>query len=479
MAASRASSLSDKEHHHEPKTTVTPPTQVHLGRLEEGEEEGEVDGVFGLQKVEGRVDFRAVGWVSTSVLMTKATVGLGVLSLPSSFETLGLVPGILILLFIATITCYTQYIITGPWKQNHPTCYSTLEAGRILWGPVGGEIAGVGYWLFMLFVAGAGIVGLSTALNAISLHATCTAWFVLVAAVVTFPFASLRTLGSIKFVGWIGLASVVVSILLVTIAVGAGGRPSPAPQTGPWEKGIVYFGSPTFADAMSAISNIMLSFAGACIFLPIVSEMRDIRQAPKAVFASQAFVTAFYLSISVVVYMYAGQYVASPALGTAGVLIKRVAYGLAIPALLAAATMFTHLSAKWIFVRALRNSRHLTQSTKTHWTVWLSCVFGCLALAYIVASGIPVFGGLVSLIGALFGSFLSVSLPAYMWLFDNRQRSEKGAKYWAMWVINVLIFLVGLFITVGGTYGSVVAIRAEVKANGGSAWSCADNSGSS
>lgn len=96
--------------------------------------------------------------------------------------------------------------------------------------------------------------------------------------------------------------------------------------------------------------------------------MRNPRDFTKAVAACQTFVTVFYLLVGILVYMYAGQvrrrlpfsppflfsdfspfstqYVASPALGTAGVLIKRVAYGLALPGLLAAAVIYTHLPAK-------------------------------------------------------------------------------------------------------------------------------------
>lgn len=70
--------------------------------------------------------------------------------------------------------------------------------------------------------------------------------------------------------------------------------------------------------------------------------MRDPRDFSKAVLACQGFVTAFYLAIGIVVYWFAGQYVASPALGTAGVLIKRIAYGLAIPGLLAAAVIVSN-----------------------------------------------------------------------------------------------------------------------------------------
>ncbi|GAA5852864.1 hypothetical protein JCM8547_004713 [Rhodosporidiobolus lusitaniae] len=486
MESSRASSVSSKatkvtdERKKADGTTVS---QEPLGALEEnrlGEVEAEqIDGVFGAGG-EGKVDYRSVSWLSTSVLMTKAQIGLGVLSIPSVFHTLGLVPGLLILLFVAGLTTYTDWYISGPWKRKHPQCYSVSDAGYIMWGPIGREICGAGYWLFLVFVVGAALVGLSTALNAISLHATCTAVFVVVAAVATYPFASLRTLGSVRWIGWVGLASMVVSIMLVTIAVGAGGRPSPAPQEGPWDKGIVYFGNPSFADAMNAIANLLLSYAGTSTYLPMVSEMKNPRESTKAVLLSQAFITAFYLVVGIVVYMYAGQYVASPALGTAGVLIKRVAYGLALPGLLAAAVIYCHLPAKWIFVRSLRGSRHLTEPTWQHWAAWLGCTFGCLAFAYIIASAVPVFSGLVGLIGAFFGTLLALQIVSCMWFFDNwhRRHERNTLGFKLMVAFNVMVILVGSFIMVAGTYGAVVSIIDEYNAGTSGAWSCADNSGS-
>ncbi|GAA5824563.1 hypothetical protein JCM11251_000477 [Rhodosporidiobolus azoricus] len=481
--SSRASSLSSKDRATPGKKDEIVVSQAPLGALEEnraGEEE--VDDVFGAQG-DGKVDYRNVGWLSTSVLMTKAQIGLGVLSIPSVFHTLGLVPGILILLLVAGLTTYTDWYLSGPFKRKHPQCYSVSDAGYLMGGVVGRELMGAAYWLFMIFVVGAAILGLSTALNAISLHATCTAVFVVVSAIATYPFASMRTLGSIKFIGWAGLISMVVSILLVTIAVGAGGRPSPAPQEGPWDKDIVYFGKPSFADAMNAISNLVLSYAGTPTYLSMVSEMRNSRQSTRAVLVSQAFVTSFYLTIGIVVYMYAGQYVASPALGTAGVLIKRVAYGLAIPGLLAAAVIYCHMPSKWMFVRILRNSHHLTTSTPVHWLTWLGCTFFCLVISYIIASVIPAFNGLVGLIGALFGTLLCLHSVSIMWFFDNWHRrtdpERNGWRFKLLVLFNSLIILVGSFIMVAGTYGSVIAIKDEYDTNAGKPFSCADNSNSS
>lgn len=54
----------------------------------------------------------------------------------------------------------------------------------------------------------------------------------------------------------------------------------------------------------------------------------------------------------------------------------------------------------------MRNSRHLNSNSYQHWAVWLGCVFFNNAISFIVAESIPVFDNLLSLTGALFGSFL-------------------------------------------------------------------------
>ena len=46
--------------------------------------------------------------MGTSILMMKTQIGLGVLSIPLVFDTLGMIPGIIILLAIAIITTWVR-----------------------------------------------------------------------------------------------------------------------------------------------------------------------------------------------------------------------------------------------------------------------------------------------------------------------------------------------------------------------------------
>ena len=281
----------------------------------------------------------------------------------------------------------------------------------------------------------------------------------------------------------------------LTVAVGVQDRPAEAPQEGPYVSTWKLFGEPTFAEAMAAIASIIFAFCGVPAYFSVISEMADPREYPKALALCRGIATSVYLTIGIVVYYYCGDYVASPALGSAGVLMKKVCYGLAIPGLIMSMTLYLHVSttlssgrvtptnsqqitAKYIFLRILRGSKHLTANSVIHWATWLGCTSVTTIIAYCIASGIPAFGGLVSLVGALFGTLLCFQPEGIMWLYDNWHAYNRGSARWtAMVAWCVLVILIGTFLMVAGTYGSVVGLIDTFASDGGSAaWSCADNS---
>lgn len=69
--------------------------------------------------------------------------------------------------------------------------------------------------LVWIFVAASGMLSVSIALNALSTHATCTAVFVVVAAIIAFLFASIQTLGKITWLAWIGVIGIITASKLI------------------------------------------------------------------------------------------------------------------------------------------------------------------------------------------------------------------------------------------------------------------------
>ncbi|KAI8662084.1 Aa-trans domain-containing protein [Fusarium keratoplasticum] len=373
------------------------------------------DAIFGEISEDGP-NYRSVGWIGTVALMMKTQIGLGVLSIPAVFDTLGIVPGVICLCAVSAITTWSDYIVSV-FKLRHPEVYSIDDAGFLMFGRIGREFLGIAFCLFFV----------------------------------------------------------------VTIAVGIQDRPDAAPREGSWESDFKITNNPSFTEAISAVSALVFAYACTPALFSIASEMREPQHFTRALLVCQGAVTAIYIAIGCVVYYFCGSYVATPALGSAGVTVKKIAYGLALPGLIATTTLMIHFAAKYTFVRILRGSRHLASNSAIHWGTWLSCTLGTTIIAYLIASGIPVFGGLVSLIGALLGTLMSFQPMGCMWLYDNWTAGRKNPSvWWALMVVwSVFVIISGTFLMVGGTYGSVVGIVDSYESSGGSVpWSCADNSNS-
>jgi amino acid permease len=129
----------------------------------------------------------------------------------------------------------------------------------------------------------------------------------------------------------------------LTIAVGIQDRPASAPQEGNWSSDYKIIGDPSFTEAITAVSSLIFAYAGTPSFFSIVSEMRDPRYYTRSLLICQSGVTAIYITIGTVVYYFCGSYVASPALGSAGVIMKKVAYGFALPGLIVTTMLVIHV----------------------------------------------------------------------------------------------------------------------------------------
>ena len=84
--------------------------------------------------------------------------------------------------------------------------------------------------------------------------------------------------------------------------------------------------------------------AGHVAFFGFMAELRDPKDYPKSLCLLQGIDLCLYLVASVVIYVYAGQDVTSPALGSASPVIRKVAYGVALPTVSSPFSFFLSLS---------------------------------------------------------------------------------------------------------------------------------------
>lgn len=320
-----------------------------------------------------------------------------------------------------------------------------------IWGRIAKELVGLQILIAQVLISAAGIVSISTALNALSEHSTCTVAFSAVSAIMITFFSSVRTFSRLGWLTWLGFVTFFIAVFIFTVAVTQQNRPAAAPKTGDFDLGWKAIAYPGFIAGMTASANIFICESGSSMYLPVIAEMRRPREYRKAILTAGLIVTALYLTFSLVIYRYCGQYLSTPAFGSAGELFKKISFGVALPGLVIGVGIYQHVAAKYLFVRVLRGSRHLQENTVVHWSTWIGAnlVFG--VLSFIIAEAVPILNYLLGLAGSLCFAPFSLIFPAVLWMYDFNAYKSSGGTQRLIYSFHCAIVLLGLFMVVGGT----------------------------
>ncbi|KAL1630473.1 hypothetical protein SLS56_004873 [Neofusicoccum ribis] len=399
-----------------------------------------------------QIKYKTLSWPMVAVLMVAEIVSNGMLSLPSSLAVVGIVPGLILIVFLGIFATYTAWLLVE-FKLRHPEVHNMGDAGMILFGPIGREVLAFGTICFAIFATGGQLLAGQIALAALSNDKLClmlyTGIFAIPVLLCSFP----RTLSSLS---WLCIVSC-ISILVAGIVGMAGAGASPTPN-----RTIAAARSSNFYEAFFSITNPVFAYAGHFMFFILISEMRRPHDAMKAAYALQAFATTFYALYAGVTYAYAGSTVASPAFSSlaAGTWAK-AAYGVAVPNFLLAGALYAHTAAKLVLVRLFRGSAHLHDHTARGWAVWAALVLAANAAAFVLAVGVPIFNYLLGLSASLFAAWYTYGLAGAFWLHDAWHDFDGWRAWRRMWGRAVLAWatvLAGAFICVAGTYVNVKGI---------------------
>ena len=162
---------------------------------------------------------------------------------------------------------------------------------------------------------------------------------------------------------------------------------------------------------LNIVSSIQIfAYAGHVAFFTFIAEMKKPEDFPKTLYTLQICDTTLYLIVGIVVYSFVGDTVISPALGNTGVIVRKVAYGIALPTIIVAGVVNGHVCAKLVFVRMCvlsfpgsynplnflnvnsrrfrrngKKSRHMNSHSFTGWATWIAICFAIWALAFVIA----------------------------------------------------------------------------------------------
>lgn len=229
----------------------------------------------------------------------------------------------------------------------------------------------------------------------------------------------------------------------------------------------------SFPSAFNSISNIVFAYGGHVAWVAFIAELREPKEFPKALVLLQTVDTSMYFVTALVIYCYAGATVDSPALSSNSPMIKKVAWGIALPTIVIAGVIFAHVTAKYIYVRMFAGTKYLHSRGFVATGTWIGLGLGTWVVAWIIAESIPNFSDLLGFISALFASWFSYGIPGICWFYLNQKSWKSGARKIWLSVLNVILVILGVLICGVGLYASGYQMA---KDTAGSSWSCSDNS---
>lgn len=89
------------------------------------------------------IRYKTLSWQLVAVLMIAEIVSNGMLSLPQALATVGIVPGVILIVFLGVWATFTSWVLIQ-FKLRHPQVHNMGDAGYILFGPLGREVLAAG-----------------------------------------------------------------------------------------------------------------------------------------------------------------------------------------------------------------------------------------------------------------------------------------------------------------------------------------------
>lgn len=412
---------------------------------------------------EGEAKFSRLGWKRLTVCLIVEAIALGSLSVPSAFAAVGMVAGVILCVSLGLIAIYTSYVV-GQVKLRHPHVAHYSDAVRLIWGRFGYELTGVMFALFLILIVGSHTLTGTIAFVRISdKPGMCALAWGILSAIILFFVALPPTFAEFAILGYIDFVSIILAIIITIVATGIEAHKAPGGLAA-----VTWSAWPppdsTLSGAFLATTNIIFAYSFAVCQYSFMAEMHTPRDYVKSIWALGLIEIFIYTLTGGLIYAFVGADVASPGLLSAGPLISRIAFGVALPVIFISGSINTTVVGRYILDRAFPNSPIRLIHSKMGWMVWLGLVGGITLVAWVIAEAIPFFNALLGLISSLFISGFTFYFPALFWF-----QLIKEGKWYVGWknitlsIVNGLVFVIGIAVLVLGTYASVEDILTSYK----------------
>jgi len=423
--------------------------------------------------VEGEQRFHKLSWQKLTVCLIVEAIALGSLSVPAAFAAVGMVAGVVLTVGLGLLAIYTSYVV-GQVKVKFPHVNHYSDAVALIWGRFGYELTSVMFILFLVLLVGSHTLTGSIAwVTIVDNTSICVITWAVISAILLFVLALPPSFSEFAILGYIDFFSIILAIGLTIIATGveahkaAGGLPAVNWTMWPPE-------NMDFHTAFLACTNIIFAYSFAVCQFSFMAELHTTTDYVKSVWALGLIEIFIYTVTGALVYAFVGAEVSSPALLSAGTLVSRIAFGIALPVIFISGSINSTVAARYIMDRVFKNSPIRFVNSPRGWAVWTGIIGTQTVIAFVIAEAIPFFSSLLGVISALFSSGFSFYFPALFWFMLIKEgKWNAGWHNISLSILNGLCFVIGIAVLGCGTYASVVDIMDGYKSGKtGSPFSC-------
>ncbi|CAI6091496.1 unnamed protein product [Clonostachys chloroleuca] len=390
------------------------------------------------KSIQGEAHFHRLGWKRMTIILIVQSIALGSLSIPKAFAILGMVPGVITCVCMGFVAIYAAFIV-GLVKLKYPHVAHYVDAGQLLMGRFGERVFTFAFVILLVFVVGSHCLTGTIAFIKITGSSICSLTFGVVSAIILLLCAVPPSFTELAILGYIDFASIL----------------HPGPSGGC--DTLVGVGEPnlTFTEALVAISNIVFAYAFAGAQFSFMSEMHTPKDYTKSILALGSAQVLIYTITGAVIYSFVGQTVQSPALLSTSPLISKIAFGCALPVIFISGANNTTVVCRFLHGRIYKDTVVQYVNTTKGWVTWIITITGITILSWVVAEAIPFFSELLGLCAALFVSGFSFWIPPIMWFRLLKEGHWYEYHNIVRAVFNLMVFIIGFFVFVCGTYSSI------------------------
>ncbi|KAF3007503.1 hypothetical protein E8E13_005509 [Curvularia kusanoi] len=427
------------------------------------------------------IKLRTMTWQRAAWLLAGDQVCLAIMAQSWSLSVLGWVPGI-ITMVLSGVLFYITSLTMHKFIMKHPQIKDICDFGYYAFGKskIAYEFTAIMLLLNNIMLIGFHILTGAKVINTLSDHSLCTVIFSVIATIMGIVLSLPRTLNHVSFMSMFSAACMGIAILLFLIFAGTENHPlygynGVYPKAGPVHTYAFPPQGTTWVAAMNAVLNITFLWVPQILFPTFIAEMEKPQDFPKAL-AVLAGISGFLFIVPPAIgFHYLGQYATAPAFGSLGSVVhKKASFAFVIVPTIIIGTIYSNVSAKFVYGRIMGKSRHAHSNTVLGWGVWVAVTAAIWFIGFIFAEVIPSMGDFLSLLGAAFDSFFGfIFFAVAYWqmyknnLFGGLARSVKT-------VTHLFIMLCGLFLLGPGLYAAVEAIKDDYSGAVKPAFSCAN-----